>query len=92
MFAQIFTSLKFGVAVAALEISLLRVNHHVVLELVLVSQDFAANLARENLSFLGVHHFAMIIQGLFGAIRLSTATFEVFGSSVSNFMPFFFRS
>lgn len=44
VFHQIILGLEVGITVVAFVVSIIRVNTHVVLELVLVAQDLVANL------------------------------------------------
>ena len=63
MFLEILPPLELGRAVAALEVPLVRVNHHVVLELVLVPQLLSTNVTGVDRGVL-MNHFHVVFEGL----------------------------
>ena len=85
MFLEILPPLELGRAVAALEVPLVRVDHHVVLELVLVSQLLPADVTRMD-GRVHVDRLDVVLERLVGAVRLSAIAFKGLVSSVHVFM------
>ena len=85
MFLEILPPLELGRAVATLEVPLVRVNHHVVLELVLVPQLLSTNVTGVDGGVL-MNHFHVVFEGLVRAVGFSALTLERFFTPVDIFM------
>jgi len=85
MFLEILPPLELGRAVATLEVPLVRVNHHVVLELVLVPQLLSTNVTGVDRGVL-MNHFHVVFEGLVRAVGFSALTLERFFTPVDIFM------
>ena len=75
VFPEVLPAFELSWTVATLEVPFVCVNHHVVLELVLVSQLLSANVTRVD-GGVDVHRFHVVFEGLVGAVRLSAIALE----------------
>ena len=71
VFPEVLPALELSGTVAALEVPLVSVNHHVILELVLVPKLLPANGSRVDVNRLDV-----VLERLVGAVRLAALALE----------------
>ena len=72
---QVLPALELSGAVAALEVPLVGVNHHVILELVLVPQLLPADVAGVD-GGVDVNRLDVVLERLVGAVRLAALALE----------------